>query len=207
MKNARPHSLLGIAPMLLALMMSAAQASTPVLPVQDEVGGPFQAQSSLGRVVESKEFHGKVVMLFFGYTSCQDICPATMAHLAAVMRALGPASDDVQVLLSTIDPENDTEAHLKAYLERFDPRFVGLTGSQSEMNGIASKFIVKHDRSHGVKVTTDHNRTKPYVDEAFLYAHSQQVYLIDKLGRTRGFVYIGNGVDDIADKARSLLAE
>lgn len=198
--------------MALALLHSpavlgAAGPAPPALPVHDDVGGPFEAESSLGRKVHSSEFEGKVVLLFFGYTSCQDICPAAMAHLAALTRALGPESEGVQVLLSTIDPENDTAEHLEAYLERFDPRFVGLTGTSTEMNRIAAMFMVKHDASHGMRVTTEHNRSKAFVDEAYLYAHSQQIYVIDKRGRARGFFYVGSSIDEMAAAVKALLAE
>lgn len=182
-------------------------AEEPALPIHDGVGGDFAARSSLGRVVESSEFHGKVVLLFFGYTSCQDICPAAMSHLAALTKRLGPASDRVQVMLISIDPGNDTEAHLKEYLARFDSRFIGLTGSQQEIDGIAAKFMVKHDPSHGMEVTTAHNRSKAFTDKAYLYSHSQQIYLLDKSGRTRSLLYVGSPLDEMEAAVQALLAE
>jgi protein SCO1/2 len=177
------------------------------LPVHDGVGGDFAARSSLGRVVESSEFRGDVVLVFFGYTSCQDICPATLSHLAALFDRLGPAADDVRVLLVTVDPENDTESHLKQYLARFDDRFIGLTGSQEEIDQIASMFMVKHDKSHGMEVTTAHNRSKAFTESAFLYSHSQQVYLLDKSGRTRGLLYVGSPLEEMQTAVLALLAE
>ena len=114
-------------------------------------------------------------------TSCQDVCPATLAHLQSLVRDLGKAAGDVQVLFVTVDPENDTADHLKQYLARFDSRFVGLTGKREEVDQIASLFMVKHDRSHGVEVSNEYNRGETFTDHSYLYAHSQQIYLLDKL--------------------------
>jgi protein SCO1/2 len=195
--------------LLLALLLSWAGAASAAetLPVHDGVGGEFAAQSSLGREVRLSEFSGKAVFLFFGYTSCQDVCPATLSHLRSVIRKLGPAADDVQVLLISVDPENDTAEHLREYLARFDERFIGLTGSREEMNRIAALYMVKHDRSHGMKVTTEHNRSKAFVDDAYLYSHSQQIYLLDKSGRTRGYFYTGSPIDEMEQAVVTLLSE
>lgn len=177
------------------------------LPIHDGVGGEFSAQSSLGREVRLSEFAGKAVLLFFGYTSCQDVCPATLSHLSSLTRKLGPKAGDLQVLLVTVDPENDSAAHLREYLARFDDRFIGLTGSQEEMDRIAALYMVRHDASHGTRVTTQHNRSKPLVKEAYLYAHSQQVYLLDKAGRTRAIFFTGSPLDEMEQAVLELLNE
>ena len=83
-------------------------------------------------------------MISFGYTSCQDICPATLAHLKSLLKRLDAAAEHVQVLFVTVDPENDTAAHLEEYLARFDSRFVGLTGKREETDRIAELFMVKY---------------------------------------------------------------
>jgi protein SCO1/2 len=177
------------------------------LPIHDGIGGEFAAQSSLGREVRLSEFAGKAVLLFFGYTSCQDVCPATLSHLSSLTRKLGPKADDVQVLLVTVDPENDTAAHLREYLARFDDRFIGLTGSPEKMDRIAALYMVRHDASHGIKVTTHHNRSKPFVKEAYLYSHFQQIYLLDKAGRTRAFFFTGSPLDEMQQAVLGLLDE
>lgn len=179
----------------------------PTLPIHDGIGGEFAAQSSLGHEVRLSAFAGKAVFLFFGYTSCQDVCPATLSHLSALTRRLGPKADDVQVLLVTVDPENDSAEHLREYLARFDDRFIGLTGSDEEMARIASLYLVEHDASHGMKVTTQHNRSKPFVEKTFLYSHSQQIYLLDKLGRTRAFFFTGSPLDEMETAVLELLSE
>jgi protein SCO1/2 len=181
--------------------------SAPELPIHDGVGGEFAAPSSLGRPVSLSEFRGKVVLLFFGYTSCQDICPATLSHLRLLTRDLGPAAKDVQVLLVTIDPENDTAEHLEEYLARFDSRFIGLTGTRDDMDRIARLFLAEHTESHGTKVSMEHNRSKPFVKEAYLYSHSQQIYLLDKAGRTRAFFFTGSPLSEMEAAVLALLAE
>jgi protein SCO1/2 len=192
---------------VLLLPQAGSASESQVLPIHDGVGGEFSAQSSLGREVRLSEFAGKLVFLFFGYTSCQDVCPATLSHLRLLSRNLGPRADEVQVLLITVDPENDTAEHLREYLQRFDDRFVGLTGSQQEMDRIAALYMVRHDASHGMKVTTQHNRSKPLVKEAHLYSHSQQIYLLDKAGRTRAFFYTGSPLDEMEQAVTALLEE
>jgi len=194
--------------LLAVFLPSTGQGDQPArLPIHDGVGGEFEAASSLGHVVHLSDFRGKVVLLFFGYTSCQDVCPATLSHLSALMKRLGPASNDVQVLLSTIDPENDTAQHLAEYVARFDDRFIGLTGERSQTDRIARLFMVKHDASHGMKVTTEHNRSKAFTDSAYLYSHSQQIYLIDKSSRTRAFFFAGSPLEEMQEAVMSLLEE
>jgi nitrite reductase (NO-forming) len=185
---------------LIAAVLIAASghaSSDRKLPVHDGIGGEFSAQSSLGRRVSLSEFRGRVVLLFFGYTSCPDACPVTLAHLQSLTRRIGPAAKDVQVLLVTLDPEIDTAERLQAYLGEFDPRFVGLTGTREETDRIAGLFLAKYERSN-VEVTTEHNRTGAFAEQSYLYAHSQQIYLLDKAGRTR------STQADVASKAAGL---
>jgi protein SCO1/2 len=187
--------------------MSARASDKNPLPVHDGVGGEFSAPSSLGREVSLSEYRDKVVLLFFGYTSCQDVCPATLAHLQSLVRGLGEASGDVQVLFVTVDPENDTADHLRQYLARFDSRFVGVTGKREEVDHIASLFMVKHDQSHGVEVTNEYNRGKTFTDYSYLYSHSQQIYLLDKSGRTRALFFTGSPLEEMQEAVIGLLKE
>ena len=154
----------------LLATVGIAAADEP-LPIHDGIGGEFAAPSSLGRDISLSEFRGKVVLLFFGYTSCPDVCPATLSHLKALVKRLGPAAADVQVLLVTVDPENDTPEHLREYLGQFDARFIGITGQREDTDRIAALFLAKYDRSQGVEVSTKHNRIKSPVAHAYLYAH------------------------------------
>lgn len=100
----------------------------------------FRLASHDGRTVSLEDFRGRVVVLFFGFTHCPDVCPMTMASLARAMEALGPRSERVQVLLVTVDPERDTTERLGEYLGRFDPRFLGLRGSEGELRQVAAAY-------------------------------------------------------------------
>ncbi len=177
------------------------------LPIHDGVGGEFSANSSLGREVSLSDYRGKIVLISFGYTSCQDICPTTLAHLQFLMKRLEEAAKHVQVLFVTVDPENDTSAHLKEYLARFDSRFVGLTGQREETDRIAELFLFKYDRSHGIELTTEHNRSKAFTKKSYLYAHSQQIYLLDGSGRTRALFFTGSPIDEMTEAVLALLKE
>jgi protein SCO1/2 len=192
---------------ILLIAVSGHAKSDKPLPVHDGVGGEFSASSSLGREVSLSEFHDNVVLLFFGYTSCHDVCPATLAHLQSLVRSLGEASDDVQVLFVTVDPENDTAEHLRQYLARFDSKFVGLTGSREEVDRIANLFMVTHGQSHGVEVSNEYSRGKTFTDRSYLYTHSQQIYLLDKSGRTRALFFMGSPLKEMQEAVNALLIE
>jgi protein SCO1/2 len=199
-------------PRLLAILLIFVMGSHPAhassdLPIHDGVGGDFVLQSSLGGETRLSDYRGKVVLLFFGYTSCQDICPATLSHLRALTLKLGSDADRAQVLLVTVDPETDTPERLKEYMGRFDERFVGLSGTTEETGRAAALFMVESTRSHGVEVTMQHNRSKSFVDSGYLYAHSQQIYLLDKVGRTRALYYTGTPLSEMEQAVRDLFEE
>jgi protein SCO1/2 len=188
--------------------LPASAAGSQNLPIHDGVGGEFVApNSSLGKPVALSDYRGKAVLVFFGYTSCQDVCPATLSHLNLLIKQLGSASDNVQVLFVTVDPETDTAEHLKEYLEQFDSRFVGLTGKPADINEIAKKFMAEHTRSHDVEISTEYNRAKTFTDQSYLYSHSQQIYLLDKEGRTRAFFFTGSPVKEMQEAVLALLKE
>ncbi|HXV37245.1 MAG TPA: SCO family protein [Myxococcota bacterium] len=190
------------------LIASAAAGREPKsLPIYDGVGAEFSAPSSLGREVRLSEFRDKVVLLYFGYTSCHAVCPATLAHLRSLVGSLAADSERVQVLFVTVDPENDSADHLREYLARFDARFVGVTGSREQIERIAGSFIVEHARSHDVEVSNAYNARKAAADRSYIYTHSQQIYLLDKLGRTRALYFTGSPLDEMQEDVTALLSE
>lgn len=204
------HHLLGrkLVPFLLMLScgLVASAADEPILlPVLDGIGGDFSAPSTLDREVSLRDYRGKAVLLFFGYTSCQDVCPVTLAKLSSLTKKLGPDAEKVQVLFVTVDPETDTVEHLVKYLARFDASFVGLTGTKAQVASIARLYLAKDAPSDDTKVTTEHHKAETYTDESFLYAHSQQIYLLDLKGRTRALYFTGSPVAEMAKAIRSLL--
>lgn len=202
--------LLLLAASLLTLppAVSGAPASPEsTLPILDGVGGDFAAPSSLGREVRLADYRGKVVLIFFGYTSCQDVCPVTLARLKELVKQLGAAAEGVQVLFITVDPETDTAETLAKFLRQFDARFVGLTGSREQVGRIAGLFMAEHHRTHDVHVSTEFHRSKAFTDRAYLYTHAQQIYLLDGSGRTRGLYFSGSPLREMEGAVRALLAE
>jgi protein SCO1 len=202
----RVSHLLGAAFLAVTLCSAGVQANPEAeLPILDGVGGDFSAPSSLGREVSLADYRGKVVLVFFGYTSCQDVCPVTLAHLKGLMNRLGPDADRVQVLFVTVDPETDTVETLAKYLPQFDARFVGLSGTPEKINAIAALFMAEHHRTHDVHVSTEHHRTKAFTEESYLYTHAQQIYLLDAAGRTRGLYFSGSPLAEMEHAVRSLI--
>ncbi len=126
-----------------------------------------------GKPVSAASFLGKVVMLTFGYTSCPDICPATLANLAAVLGKLGKNAEDVRVLFVTVDPGRDTLVALRRFVGAFGPRFVGLRGTPDQIGALARRYRV----AYSVNPSPDPDKYE--VD------HSAAVYVFDASGRAR----------------------
>ncbi len=126
-----------------------------------------------GRSFRLSDQHGRVVVLFFGYTHCPDVCPATMAQLAKVYRGLSPAQRArVRVAFVTVDPQRDDPRALKRYVDLFDGAFIGLTGSESALDPVYAAYHVFHQRLPGK-------------GSAYLVTHGSSVYLIGPNGDLR----------------------
>lgn len=140
------------------------------------------------------DFRGKAVVVFFGYTHCPDVCPTMMAEMAAVMKELGPQADRVQVLFITLDPVRDTPEVLKAYVPAFDPRFLGLYGTQEQTDAVAKEFRVFYQKVPGKE------------PGSYTLDHSAGSFVFDPQGRVRLFVRLGQGPEPIAHDLKLLLA-
>jgi protein SCO1/2 len=141
------------------------------------------------------DFKGKVLVVFFGYTQCPDVCPTTMAEVAEVKRSLGADGDKVQGIFVTIDPERDTAALLKAYLASFDPSFVGLRGSAEQTQTAAKEFKVFFAKVPGK------------TPETYTMDHTAASFIFDTEGRVRVYARYGAGAQPLADDIKLLLAE
>ncbi len=159
----------------------------------------FSLPDSDGKIRTMKDFAGKVVVVFFGFTQCPDVCPTTMAEVAAVKKALEVAhkgdGDKLQAIFITIDPERDTAAVLKAYVANFDPSFVGLRPASAEALADAAKafkiYYKKVDGKTAGSYTMDHTAAS---------------YVFDTKGRVRLFTRYGSGADKLTEDVRQLLA-
>lgn len=136
--------------------------------------------------VSLRDFRGKVVLLYFGYTYCPDVCPATMVELKQAMETLGKEADEVQVLMVSVDPERDTPESLQEYVSYFHPSFIGLTGTESEVLAAATPLGVFFEKSEGTAAT------------GYLIDHTATVLAIDKKGYLRLVYPFGTTGNDIA---------
>ena len=128
----------------------------------------FTLDGSTGEPISLSDFRGKPVLIYFGYTFCPDVCPTTLNDLTDTMEALGKKSDDVQVIMVSVDPERDTPEQLETYLKYFDPRFIGMTGAKDDIDAAATQFGVFYEAHEGTAATgylVDHTSTVALVDE------------------------------------------
>ncbi len=153
----------------------------------------FTLDSTLGRQVSLSEFRDKIVLLYFGYTSCPDICPTTLADVTGALAALGRQQDEVQVLFVSVDPERDTLDRLEAYVTSFDPGIIGLSGSLDKIEAIASRFGVIFKKRPG------ENATDYFVD------HTSAVLAIDRDGVVRFMFPYGTSSAGMASDVAQLI--
>ena len=146
----------------------------------------FQLTNDLGQRVTAASYHGKVVLLYFGYTHCPDVCPLTLVHLHTVLQKMGPQANDVRILFVTVDPARDTLPVLHQYVAAFDPRIVGLTGSQSELAELAKRYRAFFQREAPNQNAGDYEVT-----------HSSAIYVFDREGHARLLATPGSTNDAI----------
>jgi protein SCO1 len=158
-----------------------------------DYGKTLELTDHTGRPRRLEDWRGKVVVVFFGFTHCPDVCPTTLAELSQVMKSLGPAADRVQVLFVTVDPERDTQEVLGKYVGAFDPRFLGLYGDTAATQRAAREFKVYYEK----RKTSD----------GYSVDHSGQTYVIDPQGRLRLFVRPDRLASDLPEDLRTLLKE
>ena len=160
-----------------------------------EFGKGFQLLDHNGQLRTLFDFHGKVVVVFFGFTHCPDVCPTTLAELARAVKKLGPGGERVQVLMVTVDPERDTPEVLKQYVTALDPHFIGLTGDVDAIARTAREFKVFYQKSPGA------------TPQAYSVDHSSGSYVFDPQGRLRLLVTYGQGADVFAHDIEQLLKQ
>ncbi len=136
------------------------------------IGGPFELTDQNGARRSDVEFRGKLMLVFFGYTFCPDICPLSLQLVSDVLDGLGSDADKLAPIFVTVDPGRDKPAALKSYLENFSPRIVGLTGSSEEVAATAKAYRA-YFKLHG----------DPAKDEGYLVDHSTLIYLMGRDGK------------------------
>ncbi|QWD63948.1 SCO family protein [Polynucleobacter sp. MWH-UH2A] len=157
-------------------------------------GKDFSLQDPDGNVRSLADFKGKVVVMFFGYTQCPDICPTTLTEMQQVMTLLGPQSDKVQVLFVTVDPERDTAAILKQYVPSFDPRFLGLRpADEAALEKVAKDFKIYYKKVPGKS------------PGSYTMDHAAGSYAFDPQGRLRLYIKHAQGPETLAHDLKELM--
>lgn len=139
------------------------------------------------------DFKGKALVVFFGYVQCPDVCPTTLAEVAAVKKQLGAEGDKVQAVFVTVDPERDTPAVLKAYMANFGPDFVALHGTPEQTQKAAREFKVFYAKVPGK------------TEGSYTVDHTAASFLFDPQGRVRVYVRYGTGSEALAQDLKALL--
>jgi protein SCO1 len=181
-----------------ALALTACQPAKPTFKAIDITGADYARGFSLpdanGQQRTLADFKGKVVVVFFGYTQCPDVCPTTLAELAEVRRALGPDGAKVQPVFITIDPERDTPELLKSYAAGFGPDVVALRAEPDQLKALARDFKVFYAKVPGK------------APGSYTMDHTAGSYVFDAQGRIRLFTRYGTGATALADDLKLLLA-
>jgi protein SCO1 len=151
------------------------------------ISGPFSLVDATGRHVTDKDFAGKPMLVYFGYTSCPDVCPAGLQIISAALDKLGDTAAGLTPIFITLDPEHDTPAVMGEYVKSFHPRIIGLTGSADEIAAVAKAYRIYYK-----KVADKRDPTRYSVD------HSSFIYLMDGKGELVKHFPHTVGVDQLA---------
>lgn len=153
----------------------------------------FQLVDDRGKPVTADDYRGKVVLLYFGYTHCPDVCPLTLAHLHAVLQRVGAKADDARILFVSVDPARDTPSVLHAYVNAFDKRAVGLTGPPRAIEALSKRYRSAFTREPG------------NADGQYEVSHSSAIYLFDRAGHARLLATPATSQDDLVHDLYLLL--
>lgn len=173
---------------------SAAALMDAVMWNKGPIGGPFALTDQDGRPRSDVDFRGKLLLVYFGYTYCTDICPTDLQAMSSAIDKLGPAGDAVQPLFITVDPEHDTPETIKLYVALFHPRLIGLTGSASEIKRVALAYKVYYAKAEREK------KSDRLID------HSGFIFLVGRDGKYLGIFPPGTPADRMIDGIRPYLA-
>jgi protein SCO1 len=173
---------------------SAAQMMDDLMYGRGTVGGPFTLTDQTGHTRSDSEFRGKLMVVYFGYTYCPDVCPADLMAITQALDALGPAAESIQPVFITVDPERDTE-RLADYVAAFHPSLVGLTGSPEEIRRVANSY-----KAFYAKVP-DEQSGEYSID------HAGVIYLMGRGGDYLGFMPPQTGPDRLTEVLRKYLAK
>jgi protein SCO1/2 len=173
---------------------SAAEIMDILMWGREPVGGPFALIDHTGKPRTEQDFKGKLLLVYFGFTYCPDICPTDLQNIGLAIEQLGAAGDTVQPLFITVDPERDTPAHLAEYVPMFHPRIIGLTGDAVAIRKAADAYKVYYAKVPNEK------------GDDYTVDHTAFIYLMGADGQYLGFFPPGTTAERMAETIRPRLA-
>lgn len=185
---------------LSAFVLAASAGAAPIAGLKSGLFEPPRAAPMIGLraadggAFDLAKYRGKLVVLEFGFTRCTEVCPLSLASLAQARKLLGAAAADVQVVFVTVDPARDTGAVLHRYLASFDPSFIGVTGTQQQVDAVLKAYGISATRK-----MVDGSKTD------YTMHHSSYLYFVDKAGMLRALMPFGRPAAEIAHDAQLLL--
>lgn len=172
---------------------SAAEIMDILMWNREPVGGPFTLTDQTGHERTDRDFRGRLMLVYFGFTYCPDVCPTDLQAIGLALDKLGPDADQVQPVFITVDPERDTVNHLADYVPLFHPRLIGLTGSAENIRKVADAYKVYYARV-------------PLDGGDYTVDHTAYIYLMDRDGNYLGFFPPGTSADRMVEIIRPRLA-
>jgi protein SCO1/2 len=189
--------LAAMAGLALAAMLNVAAAAPAFYDVRNHLPDlKFSLSGASGRTVTQEDVKGKTVLLFFGYASCPDVCPTTMAQLTDVLSRLGDAASQVRILFVSVDPHRDTPDLLQAYVNAFNNNAVGLTGTERQIADLARRYRVSYQIDKPAPGASPEN---------YNVTHSRGVYVFDRGGQARLLLSDSGSTEQIVDALRKLI--
>ncbi|WP_050630372.1 SCO family protein [Bradyrhizobium viridifuturi] len=172
---------------------SAAEIMDILMWNREPVGGPFALTDQAGHERTDRDFRGRLMLVYFGFTYCPDVCPTDLQAIGLALDKLGRDGDQVQPIFITVDPARDTAAHLAEYVSMFHPRLIGLTGSDDAIRKVADAYKVYYARV-------------PQDAGDYTVDHTAYIYLMDRDGNYLGFFPPGTSADRMVEIIRPRLA-
>ncbi|MET3595137.1 protein SCO1/2 [Mesorhizobium shonense] len=177
----------------VAAMLVWPRAAQTTVNAVAPIGGPFTLTTQAGAKLSDTDLKGKPFAVFFGFTHCPEVCPTTLWEMTEAMKTLGPEADKLKVLFISVDPARDTPDFMAGYLESFDPRIIGLTGTEAEVAAVGKEY-----RVYWKKIPTE--------DGDYTMDHTASIFLMDANGEFAGTISYGEEMSTRLAKLRRLIA-
>jgi protein SCO1 len=155
------------------------------------IGGAFSLTDHYGKPVTNGSFHGRYVLIFFGFTHCKVVCPRALGRISQALELIGKLADEIQPLYITVDPERDTAEVMRAFLERTNPRFLGLTGDREHISAVKSAYKVYAER-----------RDDPAAPGGYVVPHTAFSFLLDRNGNYLAHFVDAGDAEELAEKLK-----